>query len=124
MLRVGLIVIGVDDLPRAASFWTEALRYRARVAHASDRWLELEPADGDAGCPVALQLSETPVQQYPRLHLDLDVDNAEAQAAEAARLERLGGRRVQWDRWPDDPDFIVMEDTEGNRFCIVDTSHT
>jgi len=123
VVRVGLVVIGVDDLSRAAAFWQQALHYRTRAAHASDRWLELEPADGGAGCPIALQVSETPVQRYPRLHLDLDVDSSRAQAAEAARLESLGARRVEWDRWPEDPDFIVMEDTEGNRFCIVDTSH-
>jgi catechol 2,3-dioxygenase-like lactoylglutathione lyase family enzyme len=122
VVRVGLIVIGVNDLRRAAVFWQEALGYRARAAHASDRWLELEPTDGIGG-PIALHVSETPVQPYPRIHLDLDVDSPEAQAEEATRLEVLGAKPVHWDRWPDDPDFIVMEDTEGNRFCIVDTSH-
>jgi hypothetical protein len=27
---------------------------------------------------------------------------------------------VDWDSYPEDPDFIVLEDPEGNRFCIVD----
>ena len=31
--------------------------------------------------------------------------------------------RVGWDSYPDDPDFIVLADTEGNRFCIVDLGH-
>ena len=35
----------------------------------------------------------------------------------------LGALRVAWDRYPGDPDFIVLADTEGNRFCIVDLSH-
>ena len=35
----------------------------------------------------------------------------------------LGARRVDWDRFPDDPDFIVLADTEGNRFCIVNLGH-
>jgi len=26
-------------------------------------------------------------------------------------------------RYPDDPDFIVLAGTEGNRFCIVDLGH-
>lgn len=30
---------------------------------------------------------------------------------------------VDWDRFPRDPDFIVLADTEGNRFCIVDLGH-
>ena len=42
------------------------------------------------------------------------------QAERGDRLVSLGARRVDWDRYPDDPDFIVLADTEGNRFCIVD----
>jgi hypothetical protein len=41
----------------------------------------------------------------------------------ADRLVSLGATRVDWDRFPDDPDFIVLADTEGNRFCIVDLGH-
>ena len=72
---------------------------------------------------IALQISETPPEDYPRLHLDLHVADAAEQEAEAARLVALGARRVDWDRYPDDPDFIVLADTEGNRFCIVDLGH-
>jgi len=30
---------------------------------------------------------------------------------------------TDWECYPEDPDFIVLEDPEGNRFCIVDLSH-
>ncbi|HMH90964.1 MAG TPA: VOC family protein [Streptosporangiaceae bacterium] len=82
----------------------------------------LAPPDG-AGTPIALQLSETPAADYPRLHLDLHVRSLAEQEAEAVRLVGLGAQRVDWDSFPDDPDFIVLADTEGNRFCIVDLSH-
>ena len=36
----------------------------------------------------------------------------------------LGARRVDWDSYPDDPDFVVLADPDGNRFCIVDVAHT
>jgi hypothetical protein len=55
--------------------------------------------------------------------LDLHAADAGEQEAEAARLVSLGARRVDWDSYPADPDFIVLEDPEGNRFCIVDLSH-
>jgi hypothetical protein len=29
---------------------------------------------------------------------------------------------VPWD-YPADPDFVVLADPEGNRFCVVDASH-
>ena len=72
---------------------------------------------------IALQISETPPEDHPRLHLDLHVADPAEQEAEAARLVSLGARRVDWDSYPDDPDFIVLADTEGNRFCIVDLGH-
>jgi hypothetical protein len=28
---------------------------------------------------------------------------------------------VDWDLYPDDADFVVLADTEGNRFCVIDT---
>lgn len=34
----------------------------------------------------------------------------------------LGARRADWDRYPQDPDFVVLEDPDGNRFCVIDTS--
>ena len=55
--------------------------------------------------------------------MDLHAADASEQEAEAVRLESLGARRVDWDSYPEDPDFIVLEDPEGNRFCIVDLSH-
>jgi Glyoxalase-like domain len=40
-----------------------------------------------------------------------------------AQAGELGAQRVSWDRYPADPDFVVLADPEGNRFCIVDVSH-
>jgi hypothetical protein len=50
-----------------------------------------------------------------------DVRDAADQAAEVERLVSLGAARVDWDLYPDDADFIVLADTEGNRFCVIDT---
>jgi catechol 2,3-dioxygenase-like lactoylglutathione lyase family enzyme len=41
---------------------------------------------------------------------------------EVERLIALGAERVDWDLYPEDPDFVVLADPEGNRFCVVDTS--
>jgi hypothetical protein len=48
--------------------------------------------------------------------------DAADQAAEVARLEALGAEGVDWDLYPPRPDFVVLADTEGNRFCVIDTS--
>lgn len=80
-------------------------------------------ADG-SGTALALNLSTTPVQEHPRIHLDLYAGDAADQQAEVARLISLGAERVDWGCYPDDADFVVLADPEGNRFCVIDTSHS
>lgn len=58
-----------------------------------------------------------------RLHLDLHVADAAEQEAEAERLVALGAIRIEWDSYPDHPEFVVLADPDGNRFCIVDLGH-
>jgi catechol 2,3-dioxygenase-like lactoylglutathione lyase family enzyme len=118
VLRFAVVVLGVTDVRRAAQFWAAALGYELREDGFGGSALLAQP--GGAGTEIVLQLSRTPPQDHPRLHLDLHVANAGEQEAEAARLVSLGARRVDWDSYPEDPDFIVLEDPEGNRFCIVD----
>ena len=122
MLTFGVLALGVTDVRRAADFWSAALGYTLREDGFGGWSKVLMPPD-DSGLPIALQPSETPPQEHPRLHLDLQVADAAEQEAEAARLVSLGAKRVDWDSYPDDPDFIVLEDPDGNRFCIVDLSH-
>ncbi|HZZ95383.1 MAG TPA: VOC family protein [Jatrophihabitantaceae bacterium] len=122
MITIQFPVLGVDDMDRAVRFWSELLGHQVREAHRTPRWCTLDPVSGD-GSSLALQLSTTPVQESPRMHLDLGVHGVEEQQVEADRVCALGGSRVVWDQWPDDPDFIVVADTEGNRFCLVDLDH-
>lgn len=122
MLTFGVVVLGVSDVQRAAQFWSAALGYTLREDGFGGWAKVLVPPDG-AGTAIALQLSQTPPEPHPRLHLDLHVADISEQEAAAARLVSLGARRVDWDSYPQDPDFIVLADPDGNRFCIVDLSH-
>ncbi|MGV9565296.1 VOC family protein [Streptomyces sp. NPDC003480] len=120
MLGIGSVVLGVSDVRRAAAFWTEALGYVPRDGIEEDR-VVLVPPGGSAGPRLSLGLSETPVQERPRTHLDLYAGDAADQAAEVERLVALGARRVEWDLCPEDADFVVLADPDGNRFCVIDT---
>jgi catechol 2,3-dioxygenase-like lactoylglutathione lyase family enzyme len=122
VLRFGVVALGVTDVQRAAEFWSAALGYRLR-ADGFGGWATVLMPPEEAGTAIALQLSQTPRQAHPRLHFDLHVADVSEQEAEADRLVALGARRVDWDSYPEDPDFIVLEDPDGNRFCIVDLSH-
>ena len=123
MLSIGSIVLGATKPRRAADFWSQALGFEPRDPEQEDDWIVLVPPHGTPGVQIALDRSETPLQEHPRIHLDLYAGDAADQAAEVARLLALGAQRVDWDLYPEDPDFVVLADTEGNRFCVVDTSH-
>jgi catechol 2,3-dioxygenase-like lactoylglutathione lyase family enzyme len=115
MLSIGSIVWGVSDVPRAVRFWTEALDYRTRE-EPDDDWAILLPPDG-AGVQLALSQVSSTAEDHRRHHLDL---YASDQEAEVQRLTALGARPVQWD-YPPDADYVVLEDPDGNRFCVVQT---
>ncbi|MEU3269233.1 VOC family protein [Saccharomonospora sp. NPDC006951] len=123
MLRLGFPVIGVVDLPRAVKFWSAALNLAPTTEWASDDWCTLNVADNSARA-LGLQRSESPVETHPRVHLDLFVDSAQEQAAEVERLIALGATRIEWDSYPENPDFVVLADPDGNPFCVVDLSNS
>jgi catechol 2,3-dioxygenase-like lactoylglutathione lyase family enzyme len=119
MLRVGSIVIRVDDLPRQTAFWTAALDYVPREDPTNDPAIDfvlMRPRDG-IGPNVSLDRVRSKVQIPSRIHLDL---YAQDQAAEIARLIALGATEVHWDKRPPDADYVILADPEGNRFCVVD----
>jgi catechol 2,3-dioxygenase-like lactoylglutathione lyase family enzyme len=122
VLRFGVVALGVTDVQRAAEFWSAALGYKLREDGFGGWAKVLVPPDGP-GTAIALQFSQTPPEDHPRLHIDLHVADADEQEAEAARLVSLGARRADWNSYPEDADFIVLEDPDGNRFCIVDLTH-
>ncbi len=115
MLRVGSIVIRVDDLKRQTEFWSAALDYAPRPSD-SDDFALLRPRSG-VGPNVSLDQHRSAVPIPPRIHLDLYTED---QAGEVERLKGLGATEVHWDRRPPDADYIIMADPEGNRFCVVD----
>ena len=115
MLKVGSIVIRVDDLERQKAFWTAALDYVPREGD-DDTFALLRPRTGD-GPNVSLDHVRSTVQIPPRIHLDL---YAEDQAAEVERLKALGATEIHWDKRPANADYIILADPEGNRFCVID----
>jgi predicted enzyme related to lactoylglutathione lyase len=115
MLVIGSVVIRVDDLQRQLRFWCAALGYTAREPVDVDFAL-LSSADG-SGPNVSLDAVPAPRVLPPRIHLDL---YAQDQRAEVERLTRLGATEVHWDKRPADADYVIMQDPEGNRFCVID----
>jgi hypothetical protein len=115
MIRVGSIVMRVDDMERQARFWEQALDYVRREGDEDD-FVLLRPRRG-MGPNLSLDRHRSSLVVPPRIHLDLYTDD---QTGEVARLVALGATEVPWDRRPADADYIILADPEGNRFCVVD----
>ena len=116
-LTIGNVVLRVDDLDLEATFWAAALGYERRPIDADDFAQIVSP--DRSGPSISFDKYRGADRVPPRIHLDLFTEN---QAGEVARLEGLGARKVHWDKRPPDADYVIMEDPEGNRFCVVDTT--
>ena len=122
MLRVGTTVMGVENLERAVEFWCAALDYvPKRDLRPDDDFMIVIPRAGD-GAWLAFDVVDSIAPQHPRVHLDLFAGDTADQAAEVERLVSLGATRVDWEFYPAEPDYIVLADTEGNHFCVIDTA--
>jgi len=53
-------------------------------------------------------------------HLDLSTSGKAEQEAEVERLVSLGAERVTDWPYPENADFVVLRDPEGNLFCVLD----
>jgi catechol 2,3-dioxygenase-like lactoylglutathione lyase family enzyme len=113
MLTIGSIVWGVRDVPRAIRFWCAALDYKP-AREPSDDWAILVPKHGP-GQQLSITIVSSDAKDHQRHHLDL---YATDQPAEVERLLALGARRVDW-RYPENADYVVLADPDGNTFCVV-----
>ncbi len=100
-----------DDLDGAGRFWSQALGMRALTSAAPDDegYVVLDASARD----LAVEVQQ--VSHPSRVHLDIEADDV---AAEVARLETLGARRVQQVR-----DWWVLQAPTGQRFCVIPARH-
>jgi hypothetical protein len=92
-----------SDRDAAGAFWSGALGMATGEVY--DTYVELTAGARDLAIEVQV------VDHPSRVHLDIESDDLDA---EAARLEALGAKKVEFvKRW------WVMEAPTGQRFCIV-----
>jgi hypothetical protein len=94
-------------------FWKNALAYSLRETPADD-WAVLTDPQGK-GPNLSFQKREKKKEKRNWIHLDLYTDN---QKNEVERLLQLGAKKYPW-RYPENADYIVLEDPDGNLFCVV-----
>ena len=113
-IRIGSIVIRCYEFDRMMKFWQGALGY-VPVRPESGGFVILCDPDGKG---PNLSLDRTPERRTGKrswLHLDLYADD---QQEEVERLIQLGAVQYPW-RYEPDADYVVLEDPDGNLFCVV-----
>lgn len=112
-MKIGSIAIHCHEFDRMVAFWQEALHYVPR-SPAKGGWVVLcDPAK--QGPNLSFQARETRPPRRSWIHLDLYSSDRDA---EVERLVNLGARRYPW-RYRPGADFVVLEDPDGNLFCVV-----
>jgi hypothetical protein len=137
------VVIDCADPARLAGFWAAALGYKLQDPPPGfATWQDVLEAEGvpesewnsasavvdpdQRGPRVYFQRVPEPKTVKNRLHLDLNVGGGrgtplearrERVNAEAQRLQRLGASELRATQRRDEF-WIVMQDPEGNEFCI------
>jgi hypothetical protein len=112
-MRIGSIVIDCNEFDKMLAFWQAALHYVLR-GPAKGGWVVIRDREGRSPNISLNQVSEKR-RGRNRLHLDLYTDNREG---EVKRLLKIGATRHPQTYDPDE-DFRVLEDPDGNLFCVV-----
>jgi predicted enzyme related to lactoylglutathione lyase len=110
------ITIDAEDGDRAAAFWTSALGYR--IVRDRHPYVVLLPEEGREGPEVLIQRVDSVTAGKTRVHVDLVVDDREAEvrrmvslgAAVDGQVDETGDGGSRW---------TVLTDPEGTHFCVV-----
>ena len=104
-LTAALVDVPSDTYDREVGFWSAALGQEPDFD-------TMDPDYADFGYPVpGFQFMVQRVDAAPRVHLDIETDDVEA---EVRRLEDLGAERVASIK-----SWWVMRDPAGLLFCVV-----
>jgi hypothetical protein len=109
--RLGAVVIDCKepaDLTRLADFWARALGLEIAKDQPDDKYVAL------VGPAEEVRVIIQRVEHEPRVHIDIETDDQEA---EAQRLMALGAKPVGKVK-----SWHVLEAPSGHRFCLINPS--
>lgn len=116
MLKIQCVTFDSENPAVPGKFWSEALGWNITIANEEE--VVVENPEGGADLLFLRNPDKRVVKN--RLHLDIRPDNQET---EVARLEALGAKRIEIGQSADPrTSWVVMEDPEGNLFCVLRSS--
>ncbi|MFE9099176.1 VOC family protein [Actinomadura geliboluensis] len=115
--RISELILDCRDPEALAAFWCEVLGYV--VLHREDGDVEIGPREGFGGLQPTLVLSrsEAPTPGKLRLHIDVNATDRD-QDAELERLLAAGARHADVGQTGEES-WVVLQDPEGNEFCLL-----
>ncbi|HKW32472.1 MAG TPA: VOC family protein [Candidatus Acidoferrum sp.] len=113
-MRIGSIVVRCYEFDKMLRFWQQVLGYVPRETP-TDSWVVPRDPSGKGPNLSLERVAERRLGKRSRLHLDLYTNDREA---EVERLVSIGAVRYSW-RYRPGSDFVVLEDPDGNLFCVV-----
>ena len=115
--QLGWIQTDCHDPERLAEFWGAVFGVEVEDRFGNPpQYVNLAPATVDGPRVCFQRVPEGKVAKN-RLHFDVAVDHVDAAAL---RIQELGGRHVPHDDYHEDGySWRLMEDPEGNEFCLI-----
>lgn len=115
--RLSELVLNCDDPEALSRFWCAVLDY-VELGKDEDG-IEIGPASGFGGATPTIILSRVPHAKTQPLRMHLDVNPVgRDQDAELERLLALGARPADVGQTGDES-WHVLQDPEGNEFCLL-----
>jgi predicted enzyme related to lactoylglutathione lyase len=119
--KVLCVTFDTHDPERVARFWATALGYEVDP---TGRALGEVSANDPTGEGPTLYFMTVPESKSVKNRVHLDLAAEPSIEAEVARLEAAGARALASHRdpegFPDPYRWTVMQDPEGNEFCVVE----
>jgi catechol 2,3-dioxygenase-like lactoylglutathione lyase family enzyme len=111
-----IYVLDCADPEALADFWTAALGFRRHGFHPP--YLRLSDPDG-RWPDLLLQQVPEPKSVKNRMHLDMQVTDAETAVQQVERLQGVGATVIVEPH--DDAGYLttVLADPQGNEFCVI-----
>jgi catechol 2,3-dioxygenase-like lactoylglutathione lyase family enzyme len=106
------------EYDRMFAFWQAALGYEIEHTDPKGGFVILRDPHGRG---PNISIDQSPVRRSGKrswIHLDLYTTE---QDLEVERLLALGAKRYPW-RYGVDADYVVLEDPDGNLFCVVEVA--
>ena len=116
--RFSELVVDCRDPEALAAFWSAVLGYRV-LSRDDDGAVEIGPEDGFGGPAPTLVFAPVPEPTPGKVRLHVDVNPTDRdQDAELQRLLELGARPADVGQTGEES-WHVLQDPEGNQFCLL-----